>query len=816
MAKVKRKHIEPLTLPGPKMRWVKLPKRPMVHLTVDMATDPSSVDLSHMPEDIPEGAIVKVTQSYRAGDEKAANEVLEQLMADIRPKAHFVRAPQRIVIRDTARRIPEIHSRLTPIEAVDVWLTKRQLPDGIDKAEVMREVRAMLEKDEVARMLKERAAPKAFTVKALRLSNWMCFSGEHAAEELPQGLIGIVGSYEGQAGRSNRSGKSSVLDAVLFAPFGETRKVSRADKLIFQSAREATVDVELDTDAGPVWVIRHLERPKGGGSAKTTVSINGTDVAARAANSAVPEMLGMSAEDFMRTCFVRQGELESVLRRGSTELKRDIIRWRGLDVWTALEKEASAALSKASERVQAIDVSMADKQATIGRGRPTDPTVADARKKYEAAVALLPDIRRLKSELSVAKSDRERWAQLDADYLELEGLPKAQAALEKIRKGLEELEAGRTKAAKAASVLEAKRNDISSMRSSGFDGKCPLDGCHCPRTDEINGASEETAKLLSDAASKAKEANAILHQWSQRLREEQDKERELRRRVHMLETIRDRMGELDEPTGKALEAAEKKVKQLDVALAKAQGSLEHVDVDGLRARLDRLVYEVQAFDSARQEMVVLERSRSDAQAKEVLLRYVLLMVGRFGIPSMIVEEALEEIEGQVNSILEEMGTEHRIRFDSQRELLKPAKYCRECGTVYPESARKDSKCSKCGSERGNEMADELRPMVVEGSEEHEFDSDSGAGRGLLALATRVAMSKFLGATVLFLDEVSGMLDSYNLGMFVRLLHQLPGLGFRQVFVVSHQDEVDSALQAKIVVTRHQDEQRSEVGWKALA
>jgi DNA repair exonuclease SbcCD ATPase subunit len=101
-------------------------------------------------------------------------------------------------------------------------------------------------------------------------------------------------------------------------------------------------------------------------------------------------------------------------------------------------------------------------------------------------------------------------------------------------------------------------------------------------------------------------------------------------------------------------------------------------------------------------------------------------------------------------------------------------------------------------------------MVVDGNRKQEFDQDSGAGKGLIALATRIAMSRFLGARVLMLDEVSGAFDAYHLDLFIRLLHKLPELGFTQVFVISHQREVDESMQNQVVVTRYQEHGYSDL------
>jgi DNA repair exonuclease SbcCD ATPase subunit len=63
----------------------------------------------------------------------------------------------------------------------------------------------------------------------------------------------------------------------------------------------------------------------------------------------------------------------------------------------------------------------------------------------------------------------------------------------------------------------------------------------------------------------------------------------------------------------------------------------------------------------------------------------------------------------------------------------------------------------------------------------------------------------LGASVLFLDEVAANLDEKNVAEFVSMLGRLPGMGFTQVFVISHRQEVADALPYVIKVRRIEED-----------
>jgi DNA repair exonuclease SbcCD ATPase subunit len=150
-----------------------------------------------------------------------------------------------------------------------------------------------------------------------------------------------------------------------------------------------------------------------------------------------------------------------------------------------------------------------------------------------------------------------------------------------------------------------------------------------------------------------------------------------------------------------------------------------------------------------------------------------------------------------------MGADHRVEFTFEEELKEKARSCRGCGHAYEDG--KARKCPECGAERGMRVSDKLTVRVRDAGHLQSFDQDSGGGKALLAFAVRVALARFLGASVLFLDEVCAELDDENLKLLVETIHKLPEFGFRQVFVISHRREVAEAMPRNIVVTRDPEE-----------
>ena len=88
----------------------------------------------------------------------------------------------------------------------------------------------------------------------LKLRNFRSYAGEHAIDFTDRSLIGIVGPIG--------SGKSSILDAIVFALYGRTPRTTATKTLINQRAADASVVLRFSVE-GEVWEAARSIRIKG-------------------------------------------------------------------------------------------------------------------------------------------------------------------------------------------------------------------------------------------------------------------------------------------------------------------------------------------------------------------------------------------------------------------------------------------------------------------------------------------------------------------------------------------------------------------------
>jgi exonuclease SbcC len=194
----------------------------------------------------------------------------------------------------------------------------------------------------------------------LRLRNFRSYSGEHTFDFAERRLVAIVGPIG--------SGKSSILDAIAFALYGRTPRISNATKtLINQRAADAAVSLRFEVE-GELWEVarslrikgasRHAlyryEDPEGEAVEKHTLE---ADV-----NDKIVELLGLDFAAFERSVLLAQGRFAEFLQARPAERDRVLKGVFGhdrVDRMKALAKErrdeAEIELEKLRLRLERFD-----------------------------------------------------------------------------------------------------------------------------------------------------------------------------------------------------------------------------------------------------------------------------------------------------------------------------------------------------------------------------------------------------------------------------------------------------------------------------
>ncbi|MCY4537998.1 MAG: SMC family ATPase [Chloroflexi bacterium] len=204
------------------------------------------------------------------------------------------------------------------------------------------------------------------------------------------------------------------------------------------------------------------------------------------------------------------------------------------------------------------------------------------------------------------------------------------------------------------------------------------------------------------------------------------------------------------------------------------------EVQLLRERRTIAQQELQAVAAGRQTRSRLQGRLREAMQEESLGNELRVAFGRDGVPGMIIETAIPELEAEANALLARMtGGGMRIRFNTQRETLAGA------------------------------AVETLDITIADSLGARDYEMYSGGEAFRINFAVRIALSKLLarraGAHLraLFIDEGFGSQDAVGRARLVDAINKIQA-DFDLILVITHIDELRDSFPARLLVEKTAD------------
>ncbi len=272
----------------------------------------------------------------------------------------------------------------------------------------------------------------------------------------------------------------------------------------------------------------------------------------------------------------------------------------------------------------------------------------------------------------------------------------------------------------------------------------------------------------------------------------------------------------------ALVPLEREIKELETTIEKNENHLAALEQEYQEAekklveesaglpdftRLEREYYEIQeqvnqtlsSVGYTRNQVDVLDRQREQKAAKleekERLtdqianLKVLERAFGKDGIPALLIEQALPDIENHANDILDRLSSgEMAIKFETQRQ--------------FKDKKREDRR-------------ETLDILIRDAAGERPYEMFSGGEAFRVNFAIRLALSRVLsqraGARLqtLVIDEGFGSQDSDGRQRLVEAIN-LVRSDFAKILVITHLEELKDAFPARIEVTKTQHGSKVQV------
>ncbi|MFA5801561.1 MAG: SMC family ATPase [Thermoleophilia bacterium] len=209
------------------------------------------------------------------------------------------------------------------------------------------------------------------------------------------------------------------------------------------------------------------------------------------------------------------------------------------------------------------------------------------------------------------------------------------------------------------------------------------------------------------------------------------------------------------------------------------------DLDDANASVTRLEAEIERLKKLADESADDRKRQDELHATAATWRYLVEAFGKDGIPALIIDAAISEVEDIANDILTRLGTGLEVKLETQKALKS-----------------------------SDRIAETLDVKIIEDGFDRPYETYSGGEAYRVNVALRVALSKLLarraGAHIetLILDEPEG-LDEEGRAKLVELL-QILSETFSTILLISHHEDLREVFPARIECSKGPEGSSAEV------
>lgn len=538
------------------------------------------------------------------------------------------------------------------------------------------------------------------TLKSISIENFMPFNGRFDLQ-LDDASYVVVGN--------NRAGKSSFFDAIVMGLYGKTtRKIRTDDGYIHEGKNKSVLRIGIGDET-----IERVLTPK-----KSSVRFRDI-VKKSSAQDEINDYVGVGFDDFLDIVYIPQGKIDDIVLRTSTKLKKMVSRWFGLDVWDSVYADLMGEYKSKLNEI-ALCERLIDANTVSDDYQPK--TMADVKKliKQRDAIRFDYDDERHRLLTSILRH---------ADNVQMDCVDDHTDAIRQCRERLSAIDS------------------VDRLRAT-FNGDCPIDGCECPRRDEIDFKVEKS-NCMSELKSELRQLERGQKKYDMMVMRQNEIEEMLAECG--LSRIEDVKNEIDEHVR---------------VFAKKQ-----VEKDKLSEKIGEIESEIRHEKMRLEKYNRAKREYDEHSDDKLLLERLLAITGKDGVQYQQLKSLLNEIENLTNEILTRLKMPFKIGFRFGVEL------------------------------RNGNVNNDIQIAVVENGNERYLAQDSGGGRTLIAVAMRIAVARYFGCPILFFDEVCGQLDDENTDGLSMLLANIHEFGIKQMFLISHQENVRDTFGRFLTVTK---------------
>ncbi len=317
---------------------------------------------------------------------------------------------------------------------------------------------------------------------------------------------------------ANGAGKSSLLDAMTWALWGEAR-AKRDEELIHLGQDDMHVVLDFDQDHTRYRVVRRRSRGKRSAIALDLFVIKAdgqalliSEPGVRQTQDKINRLLRLDYDTFVHSAFLQQGRADAFTTQTPARRKQILGDILGLAQWEVYEEQVKARLKKIVDEISYCDISIREITAELSRKPALLKDKQEAAQHHADAQALLKKaqeqldaIKGAPEALKAAQGKRKEFerrrkeyqddldevlAKIERDKRQITEFDDVVATGEEIKNGYEALQSARDR----DQSLNAKLNDLMDLDQKRSKLTNELDKAKTRLEDEISGLEKSIAE----------------------------------------------------------------------------------------------------------------------------------------------------------------------------------------------------------------------------------------------------------------------------------------------------------------------------------
>ena len=691
-------------------------------------------------------------------------------------------------------------------------------------------------------------------LKSLTLVNFRKF--KNSTIDFPDGVTGVVGL--------NGVGKSTIFEAIAWVLYGPVAARTSADQIKRQGSLTTDpcrVEIEFIFEDKNYRIVREMKGKNL--TASATATVNGK-IAATSAESVTiftQKKLGMDFKSFFTSIFAKQKELNALSTMIASERRPLILRMLGIDSLDEVVKEINSDKREKDNLLNRLNQSLLDengkekidifkeeiknfekqreefdkiikkskekilslkKELKILENRYLNSkkdyekinekkeTLAEKKTLFESKKRFQEEIKSLKEKIS------ERQKLIDKEKKKLDSFKDLNMDIRSTEKRLNEID---TKIEKSVRKIEQKKtlserikkdiDDIElkqkNIEKLGPDAKCPT----CERV-----LSSQHDVLLKKFDIQKKKFQKELVTFSNEIKKEQEnKDKSSREQQALQKKISYLQNQLREK-----ERINATVINISAELKREKAEMENKDKE--LKKIGALTFDLKQFETTKKQVEVLYKKYQSSlevlgEKKDDLASLNLDLEKKEGEKKLIFQD-IKNLKDKVSQIKEfkkqikdEKKTVHYLGMLSEiMTSFRTNLISRIRPTLSSYSSDFFERLTN-GKYTELELDENYNLLVYDSGNAYSIERFSGGEEDLANLCLRLAISEVITERAggvfnfIILDEIFGSQDMYRRQNIMKALNGLSSK-FRQIFLITHVDDVKDDMENIIFVTENED------------